>query len=75
MLRPWPVAGRRSPASPLACLLAVDRYRSLGHAVVAGWLVFRQGSLVRRRCVLEVDGVIGWTLRQSFFQRRTGWSR
>ncbi|MGH7643294.1 MAG: PH domain-containing protein [Candidatus Dormibacteria bacterium] len=50
--------------------LAADRYRSLGHAVVENWLVLRSGTLVRRRCVLSPDGIIGWNLHQSFFQRR-----
>ncbi|MDQ6922097.1 MAG: PH domain-containing protein, partial [Candidatus Dormibacteraeota bacterium] len=30
------------------------------------------GSLVRRRSMLSCDGIIGWNLRQSFFQRRAG---
>ena len=34
---------------PLAALLARDRYRSLGHAVVDDRLITRVGSLVRRR--------------------------
>ena len=55
-----------------ATLLAADRARSLGHALAGGWLVSRQGSLVRRRYVLGTDGIIGWNLRRSFFQRRAG---
>jgi putative membrane protein len=51
--------------------LASDRFHSLGHAVVGGRLVARSGSLVRRRCVLSADGIIGWNLDQSFFQRRS----
>jgi putative membrane protein len=35
-------------------------------------LITRMGSLVRRRSVLAVPGVIGVTLHQSFFQRRSG---
>jgi putative membrane protein len=27
---------------------------------------------VRRRSMLACDGIIGWNLRQSFFQRRAG---
>lgn len=50
--------------------LATDRYHSLGHAVVVGRLVTRSGSLVRRRCILSCDGIIGWNLHQSFFQRQ-----
>jgi putative membrane protein len=57
---------------PLLALLAEDRYRNLGHRLVAGFLVFRHGSLVRRRHLLSRDGVIGWTVRRSFFQRRAG---
>jgi putative membrane protein len=57
---------------PLATWLARDRYRSLGHAVVGNRLITRVGSLVRRRVVLEVPGVIGLTMRQSMFQRRSG---
>jgi len=57
---------------PLGAVLAYDRYRSLGHALAGGILVTRTGSLVRRRSMLACDGIIGWNLRQSFFQRRAG---
>jgi putative membrane protein len=57
---------------PLGALLAADRYRSLGHGVVDRALVSAYGSLLRRRNVLACDGIIGWNLRQSFFQRRAG---
>jgi putative membrane protein len=57
---------------PAAALLAWDRSRSLGHALVAGHLVARSGSLVRRRRVLEVRHVIGWNLRSTWFQQRAG---
>jgi putative membrane protein len=53
-----------------AIALGVDRYRSLGHAVTAGHLVTRHGSLDRQRVVLDRDGIIGWKVEQSFFQRR-----
>ncbi|SBT42767.1 PH domain-containing protein [Micromonospora auratinigra] len=59
-------------ALPVAALLGADRYRSLGHRLVDGFLVTRQGSLVRRRTALDCDGVVGWVLRQSWFQRRSG---
>ena len=51
--------------------LAADRFHSLGHAVVGDRLVARSGSLVRRRSVLSAEGIIGWNLGQSFFQRRS----
>lgn len=56
---------------PVTTLLALDRYRSLGHALTSGHLVTRWGSLTRRRVALECDGVIGWNVTQSFFQRRS----
>jgi putative membrane protein len=55
---------------PLLALVAADRYRSLGHLLRDGRLVARTGSLVRRRSILSLDGVVGWDLRQSWFQRR-----
>ena len=57
---------------PVAALLAADRVRSLGHALVDRHLVARAGSVVRRRRALEVDHVIGWNFRATWFQRRVG---
>jgi putative membrane protein len=57
---------------PVAALLAADRYRNLGHAVADASLVVRSGSLVRRRCVVSAEGIIGWNVERSFFQRRVG---
>ncbi len=56
----------------LAVPLGVDRYRGLGHTVSGGYLVTRSGSLSRSRDVVARDGVIGWNVRQTFFQRRAG---
>ncbi len=53
-------------------LLAADRSRSLGHRVSSGWLVARSGSLQRRRDCIAGAGVVGWTVRQSWPQRRAG---
>lgn len=52
--------------------LAADRARSLGHALVDGFLVARSGSLYRQRQALAVTDVIGWTYRATWFQRRAG---
>ncbi len=65
-------------AVPFAVALAWDRYRGLGHAVLPAadgnpaWLITRSGCLDRDRDCLEAPGVIGWTVRQTFFQRRAG---
>lgn len=55
-----------------AVALATDRARSLGHAHVAGHVVTRSGSVLRRRDALADAHVIGWTLRATWFQRRAG---
>lgn len=55
-----------------ATVLALDRYAGLGHLVTPRHLVARQGSLDRRRIVLDRKGIIGWKVEQSFFQRRLG---
>ena len=60
------------PLLLVALPLAEDRYRALGHALSGHLLVIREGSLVRRRSMLTREGIIGWNLRQSFFQRRAG---
>ncbi|OBJ73103.1 hypothetical protein A5643_04445 [Mycobacterium sp. 1274756.6] len=52
--------------------LALDRVRALGHRVDARWLVARSGSLERRRDCIATAGVLAWTVRQSWFQRRAG---
>lgn len=57
----------------VACaLLAFDRVRSLGHRIEDGWLVARAGSMDRRRDCIACAGIIGWTVRQTVFQRRAG---
>ncbi|PQM45801.1 hypothetical protein C1Y40_04012 [Mycobacterium talmoniae] len=38
----------------------------------ADWLVARTGSLQRRRDCIATAGIIAWTVRQSWFQRRAG---
>ncbi|MGB3483228.1 MAG: PH domain-containing protein, partial [Mycobacterium sp.] len=53
-------------------LLAADRVRTLGHRVDADWLVARSGSVQRRRDCIATAGIIGWTVRQTPLQRRTG---
>lgn len=70
----WPawlaVAGLAAPAAGL--LLARDRYARLGHALTEDYVVIRWGSLRGRRDALQRTGIIGWNIRQTFFQRRAG---
>jgi putative membrane protein len=52
--------------------LGIDRYRGLGHGLDARALAVRSGSLRRREAVLERAGIVGWQVRQTWFQRRAG---
>ncbi len=58
----------------LSALTAEVSYRTLGHALTAEHLIARNGTYQRQLEVLERDGVIGWVIEQSFFQRRLGLS-
>ncbi len=57
---------------PVTVLLALDSYRNLGHALTSRYLVTRHGAGARGTVALQRSGVIGWTVSQSFFQRRAG---
>lgn len=59
-------------AVPVAVLLALDAYRNLGHGLSGGYLIARRGAVRRSTALLQRGGVIGWTVRQSVFQRRAG---
>lgn len=56
----------------LNAVVADSAWRNLGHGLTARHLVVQTGAFVRTREVLELAGVIGWRLDQSFFQRRLG---
>ena len=47
-------------------------YRHLGHSLNGDHLVAGSGALARIRTVLETDGIIGWVVHQSWWQRRIG---
>ncbi|WP_372339693.1 PH domain-containing protein [Nocardiopsis sp. CC223A] len=52
--------------------LGVDRYRSLGHGHDGERVSVRSGSLSRSQATVERSAVIGWTWRQTLFQRGPG---
>ncbi|MDA0633038.1 PH domain-containing protein [Nonomuraea sp. MCN248] len=52
--------------------LGLDRYRSLGHGYDGERVAVRSGSLRRSMAVVERRAVVGWRLRQTWFQRRAG---
>ncbi|MFD6660634.1 PH domain-containing protein [Streptomyces parvus] len=68
----WIALGCAVVAVPMAVALALDAYRALGHALSGRYLVTRSGTVRRSTAALERAGVIGWTVKQSVFQRRAG---
>ncbi|MGW4204342.1 PH domain-containing protein [Streptomyces sp. NPDC004726] len=65
-------AGCAVVALPAAVILALDAYRSLGHGISGAYLLARSGTLRRGTVALQRNGVVGWTVSQSVFQRRAG---
>nr|MDQ3358863.1 PH domain-containing protein [Actinomycetota bacterium] len=53
-------------------VIGQQEYRNLGHHLTDTHLVSGSGALLRQRSVLERAGIIGWVVRQSFFQRQRG---
>ena len=72
LLHLWPAVAAAGALAALGVPLGLDRYRSLGHALDPAAVSVRSGSLQRRQVFLERRGVVGWRVRQSFFQRRAG---
>ncbi|TFV87155.1 PH domain-containing protein [Blastococcus sp. CT_GayMR16] len=52
--------------------LGLGRYAALGHATGPSSFSVRSGWLVREQALLQRRAVVGWEVRQSFFQRRAG---
>ncbi|SDI00535.1 PH domain-containing protein [Nonomuraea jiangxiensis] len=75
-LLPWPWRAWVWLAPALALVaglrLAVSSARSLGHALGERHLISRSGALVRRTIALDRRGISGWTVTESYFQRRSG---
>jgi putative membrane protein len=72
---PW--AGGWWWGLPVAALayglwLALAGAASLGHALGSRHLVARRGAVGRRTTMLELRGITGWTITESYFQRRSG---
>jgi putative membrane protein len=68
----WPGVAAALVLAALGVPLGLDRYAGLGHALDRQAVSVRSGSLRRRQVVLVRRGVVGWTVRQTFFQRRAG---
>jgi putative membrane protein len=68
----WPGLAAALLLAALGVPLGLDRHAGLGNAVDARSVSVRSGSLRRRQVVLARRGVVGATVRQTFFQRRAG---
>jgi putative membrane protein len=68
----WPGLAACLVLAVLGIPLALDRYAGLGNAVDERAVSVRSGSLRRRQVVLLRRGVVGATVRQTWFQRRAG---
>jgi putative membrane protein len=66
----WPLLIPGVVLTVLGVPLGLGRYAALGHAAGPASLTVRSGWLVREQAVLDRRAVVGWQIRQSFFQRR-----
>jgi putative membrane protein len=68
----WWVLATGAALALLGVPLGLGRYAALGHAAGPRSLAVRSGYLLRTHTVLQRRAVIGWQVRQSPFQRRSG---
>jgi putative membrane protein len=52
--------------------LGLGRYAALGHATGPRSFAVRSGFLLEEQAILQRRAVVGWRVRQTFFQRRAG---
>ncbi|WP_081683866.1 PH domain-containing protein [Granulicoccus phenolivorans] len=73
----WPVVWWIAPltaavAAAIAFPLALDNARGLGHRIDPDRIYLRRGGMFRSTDALFREGLLGWNLTQSPFQRRLG---
>nr|WP_300046477.1 PH domain-containing protein [uncultured Nocardioides sp.] len=68
----WWLAAIGAALLALAAAAGEASYRHLGHDLAGAHLVAGGGTFARIRTVLETDGIIGWVVSQSWWQRRAG---
>src|SRR5699024_4031647 len=59
-------------SSAVAAWVVIDNYRGLGHATTDSTVALRKGSVLRGTDLLRREGVLGWNLRRTPFQKRAG---
>ena len=70
----WWVAAGAIALTGVMSLVAIDRYRQLGHRFDGRRVALRGGSLMRRWTELDPDEIVSFELRRSPGQRRAGLS-
>ena len=68
----WWVLAAGLVLTVLGVPVGLGEYASLGHAAGPHSFSVRSGWLVREQVILQRRAVVGWRVRQSFFQRRAG---
>jgi putative membrane protein len=68
----WWVLALGAVLTALGVPLGLGRYAALGHRAGPRSFTVRSGWLVREQAVLQRRAVVGWQVRQTFFQRRAG---
>lgn len=68
----WWLAAIGAALLALGAAAGEASYRHLGHGLAGAHLVAGGGTFARVRTVLETDGIIGWVVSQSWWQRRVG---
>ncbi|HJX43378.1 MAG TPA: PH domain-containing protein, partial [Geodermatophilus sp.] len=68
----WALLAAGIVLTVLGVPLGLGRYAALGHTAGPRSFSVRSGLLVREQAVLQRRAVVGWQVRQTFFQRRAG---
>lgn len=68
----WVPVAVAAVSGAVAGSVAFDNSRGLGHAVTDRVVALRKGSIFRRTDVLTREGILGWNIRRTPFQRRAG---
>ena len=68
----WVPVAVLAVSSAVAAWVVIDNYRGLGHATTDSTVALRKGSVLRGTDLLRREGVLGWNLRRTPFQKRAG---
>jgi putative membrane protein len=58
--------------TPILVAFAFNAYHTLGHGLRGHYLVASSGTFAHRTVALQTEGIIGWRISRTPFQRRSG---